>query len=67
LEACSKQRQVHIALYSRIGAFAPVYAINQEELKNFFDTQLKGFYFGEDKIKGFLKEYHPIENFLFER
>ncbi|MDT8976616.1 hypothetical protein RQP50_10215 [Paenibacillus sp. chi10] len=30
-----------------------VYAINQEELKNFFDTQLKGFYFGEDKVKDF--------------
>lgn len=28
-----------------------VYSINQEELKKFFDTQLKGFYFGEDKVR----------------
>jgi hypothetical protein len=25
--------------------------INQENLRNFFDDQLKGFYFGEDKVK----------------
>ncbi len=30
-----------------------VYSINQGELKNFFDTQLKGFYFGEDKVRDF--------------
>lgn len=30
-----------------------VYSINKEELKNFFDTQLKGFYFGEDKVRDF--------------
>lgn len=28
-----------------------IYSINQEELKNFFDKHLKGFYFGEDKVK----------------
>ncbi|MNI75322.1 hypothetical protein D3C73_1314620 [compost metagenome] len=28
-----------------------VYSINQRELKQFFDTQLKGFYFGEDKVR----------------
>lgn len=28
-----------------------VYSINQGELMNFFDTQLKGFYFGEDKVR----------------
>lgn len=28
-----------------------IYTINQEDLKNFFDKQLKGFYFGEDKVK----------------
>lgn len=30
-----------------------VYSINQGELKKFFDTQLKGFYFGEDKVRDF--------------
>ncbi|WMT39685.1 hypothetical protein RE628_20105 [Paenibacillus sp. D2_2] len=28
-----------------------IYIINQENLKDFFDKQLKGFYFGEDKVK----------------
>ncbi|WP_242615168.1 hypothetical protein [Paenibacillus solani] len=28
-----------------------IYTINQEDLKNFFDKQLKGFYFGEDKVE----------------
>lgn len=28
-----------------------IYSINQEKLKDFFDKQLKGFYFGEDKVK----------------
>ena len=30
-----------------------IYSINQEELKNFFDKHLKGFHFGEDKVKAF--------------
>lgn len=28
-----------------------IYTIKQEGLKNFFDKQLKGFYFGEDKVE----------------
>lgn len=28
-----------------------VYTINQDDLKSFFDKQLKGFYFGEDKVE----------------
>jgi len=27
-----------------------LYTINQEDLRDFFDKQLKGFYFGEDKV-----------------
>ncbi|OZB96185.1 hypothetical protein CJP46_09750 [Paenibacillus sp. XY044] len=29
---------------------AQMYSIEQEELKNFFDQQLKGFYFGNDSV-----------------
>jgi len=29
-----------------------MYSIIQEQLKNFFDEQLKGFYFGQDNLKG---------------
>lgn len=29
-----------------------IYSIHQGDLKGFFDAQLKGFYFGEDKVKG---------------
>jgi hypothetical protein len=28
-----------------------IYTITQENLRDFFDKQLKGFYFGEDKVK----------------
>lgn len=27
-----------------------IYTIDQENLRDFFDQQLKGFYFGEDKV-----------------
>ncbi|WP_246021054.1 hypothetical protein [Paenibacillus lentus] len=31
-----------------------IYTITQKNLKEFLDKQLKGFYFGEDKVKKFL-------------